>query len=90
MKTFYDREFSQDTYAAKISDHTHHPILGSFIEQYHLENSPVLEVGCGRGAFQDLVAALRRGGFIGARGPIFAQALLLRQRNCLAVSRQLL
>ena len=55
MKTFYDREFSQDKYAAKISDHTHHPILGSFVEQYHLENSPVLEVGCGRGAFQDLV-----------------------------------
>lgn len=56
MKTFYDREFSQETYAAKISDHTHHPLLGAFIEQYHLENSPVLEVGCGRGAFQDLVA----------------------------------
>jgi SAM-dependent methyltransferase len=55
MKTFYDREFSQDTYAAKISDHTHQPILGSFVEQYHLENSLVLEVGCGRGAFQDLV-----------------------------------
>jgi len=56
MKTFYDREFSQGKYAAKISDHTHHPILGSFVEQYHLENSPVLEIGCGRGAFQDLVA----------------------------------
>ena len=55
MKTFYDREFSQDKYAVKISDHTHHPILGSFVEQYQLENSLVLEVGCGRGAFQDLV-----------------------------------
>ena len=56
MKTFYDREFSQDKYAVKTSDHTHHPILGAFVEQYHLENSLVLEVGCGRGAFQDLVA----------------------------------
>lgn len=56
MKTFYDREFSQDKYAIAISDHRYHPILGSFVEQYHLENSPVLEVGCGRGAFQDLVA----------------------------------
>jgi SAM-dependent methyltransferase len=55
MKTFYDREFSQDKYAVKISDHGHHPILGSFVEQYHLEDSLVLEVGCGRGAFQDLV-----------------------------------
>jgi SAM-dependent methyltransferase len=55
MKTFYDREFSQDKYAVNISDHGHHPILGSFVEQYHLENSLVLEVGCGRGAFQDLV-----------------------------------
>jgi SAM-dependent methyltransferase len=56
MKTFYDREFSRDQYAVNISDHTHHPILGSFVEQHHLENSLVLEVGCGRGAFQDLVA----------------------------------
>ena len=54
MKTFYDREFSQDRYAAKISD-LHLRLLGSFVEQYHLENSRVLEVGCGRGAFQDLV-----------------------------------
>ena len=56
MKTFYDREFLQDKYAVNISDHTHHPILGSLVGQYHLENSLVLEVGCGRGAFQDLVA----------------------------------
>jgi SAM-dependent methyltransferase len=56
MKTFYDREFSQDTYAVEISDHRYHPILGAFVAQYHLETSRVLEVGCGRGAFQDLVA----------------------------------
>jgi SAM-dependent methyltransferase len=55
MKTFYDREYSQDKYAVKVSEHGHHPILGSFVERYHLENSLVLEVGCGRGAFQDLV-----------------------------------
>lgn len=55
MKTFYDREYSQGTYAGKISDHTHHPILGSFVERHQLKNSPVLEVGCGRGAFQDVV-----------------------------------
>ena len=55
MKTFYDREFSQDKYAVNISDHRYHPILGAFVEQYQLENSLVLEVGCGRGAFQDLV-----------------------------------
>ena len=55
MKTFYDREFSQDKYAFNISDHSHHPILGAFVEQYQLEKSLVLEVGCGRGAFQDLV-----------------------------------
>lgn len=56
MKTFYDREFSQDKYAVNISDHGHHRILGSFVAQHQLENSLVLEVGCGRGAFQDLVA----------------------------------
>jgi SAM-dependent methyltransferase len=55
MKTFYDREFSQEKYAVNISDHSHHPILGAFVAQYQLENSLVLEVGCGRGAFQDLV-----------------------------------
>ena len=56
MKPFYDREFSQDKYAVRISDHGHHRILGSFVEQHQLENSLILEVGCGRGAFQDLVA----------------------------------
>jgi SAM-dependent methyltransferase len=55
MKTFYDREFSHDKYSGKISDHGHHPLLGSFIERYRLGNSLVLEIGCGRGAFQDLV-----------------------------------
>jgi SAM-dependent methyltransferase len=55
MKTFYDREFSGDKYAVNISDHTHQPILRTLVEQYRLENSLVLEVGCGRGAFQDLV-----------------------------------
>ena len=55
MKTFYDREFSQEIYAVEISDHMYHPILGAFVEQYQLQNSLVLEVGCGRGAFQDLV-----------------------------------
>ena len=55
MKTFYDREFSQDKYAVKVSD-LQIRILGSFVEQYQLEDSLVLEVGCGRGAFQDLVA----------------------------------
>jgi ubiquinone/menaquinone biosynthesis C-methylase UbiE len=55
MIKFYDREFSQDKYAVDISDHRHHPMLGAFVEQYQLENSLVLAVGCGRRAFQDLV-----------------------------------
>jgi hypothetical protein len=34
MKTFYDREFSQEIYAVEISDHKYHPILDAFVEEY--------------------------------------------------------
>ena len=52
MKNFYDREFLQDRYAANISDLTHHPLLGSLVGQYHLENSRVLEVGAAEAPFK--------------------------------------
>ena len=56
-KSFYNREFTGDRYTPfdKAESHSAYPSLKAFIDRYDLSNKRVLEVGCGRGAFQDLV-----------------------------------
>ena len=58
LKDFYDREYRSDQYAAtrNAEEHAFYPVLKSFIHEYHLEDKRCLEIGCGRGAFQDMVA----------------------------------
>ena len=55
---FYDREYQAEQYAPTLvcEEHAFYPHLKSFIERYHLQDKQCLEIGCGRGAFQDIVA----------------------------------
>lgn len=57
LKVFYDRQFKQKEYGrpVKPEDHSHYSVLKQFIESYQLQRKRCLEVGCGRGAFQDIV-----------------------------------
>ena len=56
-KAFYDREFARNRYAtASVSEN--HPSgwsLRTFVTRHSLGDRRCLEIGCGRGAFQDLV-----------------------------------
>jgi SAM-dependent methyltransferase len=54
---FYDREYSGSEYAsfARAEAHHHYPEVKAFIEQFGLHGARCLEIGCGRGALQDLV-----------------------------------
>jgi SAM-dependent methyltransferase len=56
-KSFYDNEYCQSRYsnAESIEKHIGYLELRQFIEKYHLHNKRCLEIGCGRGIFQDLV-----------------------------------
>lgn len=56
-KAFYDREYLKGRYAniQKPENHPFYPELKSFISKYQLHKKKCLEIGCGRGAFQDLV-----------------------------------
>lgn len=56
-RDFYDREYGGEQYASAVrpSDHSAFVSLRKFIERYQLSERRCLEVGCGRGAFQDLV-----------------------------------
>jgi SAM-dependent methyltransferase len=55
---FYHREYQGDQYANHLvsADHPFYPSLKSFIETFQLTNKRSLEIGCGRGAFQNLVS----------------------------------
>ncbi len=56
-KTFYDREYRKDY--APTRDALKHPFfsfLSRVIDEYGLKTKKCLEVGCGRGALQDMVA----------------------------------
>lgn len=57
-KTFYDKQYSTGCYAVaeKPEDHSFYPVLKAFIDEFQLHDKKCLEVGCGRGAFQDVVA----------------------------------
>jgi len=56
-KSFYDKVYKDDVYATAYQpeDHSDYTLLKSFIDEYNLEDKKCMEVGCGRGAFQNLV-----------------------------------
>jgi SAM-dependent methyltransferase len=55
-KGFYDKEYSQSRYAVELGEqHAAYVALKNFIVKYRLCDKRCLEVGCGRGFFQDLV-----------------------------------
>jgi SAM-dependent methyltransferase len=57
-RDFYNREYQAERYPATrvTTEHPFYPVLKSFIEQHHLQDRRCLEIGCGPGAFQDVVA----------------------------------
>ena len=55
-KNFYDTEYCGNHYAIESADeHKVSKALKEFIDKYHLRDKRCLEIGCGRGIFQDLV-----------------------------------
>jgi len=58
QRKFYDREYRSDRYSdVKSADHhSFYSTLEAFIDKYQLHNKQCLEIGCGRGAFQDMVS----------------------------------
>lgn len=56
-KKFYDREYSKQRYAgiASAEEHPAYAQLRDFIDMYNLTVKCCLEIGYGRGAFQDMV-----------------------------------
>ncbi len=56
-KNFYDREYTREEYgkAKTPEQHPRYKKLIDFIEKYDLCSKKCLEIGCGRGIFQDLV-----------------------------------
>jgi len=57
-KSFYDREYQRDQYAPSsgVEEHSYFSNLREFIDTYRLAEKKCLEVGCGRGIFQDMVS----------------------------------
>ena len=55
--TFYEEQYKGEGYKTFDADfpHSEYERLNAFIKTARLESSRVLDVGCGRGAFQDLV-----------------------------------
>jgi SAM-dependent methyltransferase len=54
-KAFYDREFAGKDYTPESAHANGIPELGRFVSDFGLIGKKVLEVGCGRGVYQDLV-----------------------------------
>src|SRR5262245_118554 len=56
-RLFYDREYQKSDYATSLlpEEHAHFPDLRRFIDGYGLQQRRCLEIGCGRGCFQDIV-----------------------------------
>jgi SAM-dependent methyltransferase len=57
IKCFYDREYAFDQYCPKKRPESHslYNSLKYFIDSFHLYGKSCLEIGCGRGIFQDMV-----------------------------------
>jgi SAM-dependent methyltransferase len=58
FKDFYNAQFSSPIYSPPREAEAHglFDFVSEFVRRFHLDDKKVLEVGCGRGAFQDLVA----------------------------------
>lgn len=54
QEAFYERQYRGTDYAANDAREEETVALREFIELYGLGDKPVLEIGCGRGAFQHL------------------------------------
>ncbi len=56
-KEFYDAQYAGADYAANSQSQQHNALKGlqGFIDTYDARGKKCLEIGCGRGAFQDLV-----------------------------------
>lgn len=56
-REFYNREYRETRYgpAVEPEQHRFYPVVTRFIQEYGLSDSTCLEVGSGRGAFQDAV-----------------------------------
>lgn len=56
QRLFYDREYAADSYSALGAEgHQHQAVVQRFVRDFALKGKRCVEVGCGRGAFQDLV-----------------------------------
>lgn len=55
-KCFYDQQYLEYQYAAKgeMKDQSFYPTLSAFLERFDLHDKHCLEIGCGRGVFQDI------------------------------------
>ncbi len=55
-KAFYDREFADANYTPKEAHAAGYPQLEEFVREHKLvESGACIEIGCGRGVYQDLV-----------------------------------
>ena len=54
-ENFYNEMYLSNEYATGIEGRNEEEALKMFIENYGLKDKKVLEIGCGRGAFQNLV-----------------------------------
>lgn len=59
LKAIYDKQYVSGRYASSskssAEEHAHYELLKRFVGVFKLRDKRCLEVGCGRGAFQDLV-----------------------------------
>jgi SAM-dependent methyltransferase len=52
QRLFYERQYAGHAYAAGVEDRRETAALQAFVASYGLEDKQILEIGCGRGAFQ--------------------------------------
>jgi SAM-dependent methyltransferase len=55
QKDFYNQQYNGHSYAGGVEGREEAAALEAFVKSYSLNNKRVLEIGCGRGAFQHLV-----------------------------------
>ena len=55
QKRFYEQQYQSDEYAGGTENRDEAEALLKFIDTYGLQEKKALEIGCGRGAFQNLI-----------------------------------